>query len=175
MTTFTGVLLGLALACTGDDTDDPPDISTTKDSAICGGTTPVADSLLIYNGGSVNFEGEDAPTIALELHLTDEDGDLYQGTYEVWYDAVLDDTVDTSGDPATDRTFSQVGEPCETDQATLRLNIRVGTVFEYNTVYEFAARFIDADGLPSNTLVEAGVTPKEDFSDGDWPEDDSGL
>ncbi len=179
MTTLTAVLLGSLLACTEGDTEEPPDIWTTDtDTETCGGTAPEADSLLVYNGGPINFEGEDAPTIRLELHLTDADRDLSKGTFEFWHDLVYDDDVDTDDDPTDDRTFSQIGDACDTDEATLRLNIRVGGegyVFQYNTVYEFAARFIDAGGVPSNTLVAAGVTPKEDFSDGDWPGDDSGL
>ncbi len=169
MTSLAWLLLGPLLACAdGDtDTDAPPPITDGTNTETCGGTEPVADDLTISNGGLGNFEGEDAPTIRLSLHLTDEDGDIHQGTMEVWYDETLDDQVDTSGDPDTERLYSNIGDACFTDAATLNLSIRVGTVFDYNTPYEFGVLFVDADGLPSNVLVASGVTPKENGEDGD--------
>ncbi len=164
-----GMMLGSVVACTsgGDDTAEPPEITNGTITETCGGVEPVADTLLIDNGGVRNFEGDDYPTISLELHLTDEDGDLHQGKLQFWHDEVLDGTVDDSGDPDADRIYSEMGETCFSFEMTVRLAIQVGTVFDYNTPYEFAALFIDADGDASNVLVEAGVTPKEDGSDGD--------
>ncbi len=169
MTRLSWLLLGPLVACSdgNTDSDEPPDITGGTNTEACGNTPPVADSLTIGNGGLHNFEGEDHPTVELELHLTDEDGDIHQGTMEIWYDEVLDDSVDTSGEPATDRIYSGLGDACEVTEATLGLAIRVGTVFDYNTPYEFAALFIDAEGEVSNTLVAAGSTPYDDGSDGD--------
>jgi len=169
MTSLAWLLMGPLIACTdGDtDTDEPPDITDGTHTETCGGVAPIADELWISNGGLRNFEGDEAPTVSLELHLTDEDGDLHQGTMEIWFDETLDDDVDTSGDPDAERIYSGIGDACFTDAATLNLAIRVGTVFDYNTPYEFAALFVDAEGLASNVLVNSGVTPKEDGSDGD--------
>lgn len=169
MSTLSWLILGPLLACTAgsEDTDAPPDITGGTNTETCGGVAPIADALDISNGGVKNFEGEDAPTIGLSLHLTDEDGDIHQGVMAIWYDETIDGDVDTGGDPALDRIYSGLGDACFVMDATLNLGIRVGTVFEYNTGYEFAALFEDANGEVSNVLIAGGVTPKEDGSDGD--------
>ncbi len=169
MTSLALLWMGPLLACAdgGQDSDEPPDITDGLPVETCGGTPPVAETLNIGNGGLRNFEGEEAPTVELELWLTDEDGDIHQGTMEIWYDQSLDDSVDTSSDPDADRIYSGIGDACLVAQATLNLAIRVGTAFDYNTPYEFAALFVDADGDASNVLVASGVTPKEDGTDGD--------
>jgi hypothetical protein len=169
MLSVTWLFLAPLLACSdgGEDSGSPPDITEGTQTETCGGISPVAESLVISNGGLRNFEGEDAPTVGLELILTDEDGDIHQGTMQIWYDELVDEAVDTDTDPYGDRIFSGIGDACFVDRATLNLAIRVGTEFDYNTVYEFAALFIDANGEVSNALVASGVTPNEDGSDGD--------
>ena len=161
--------LSLAVACTGggeEDKDGPALPGSDTGGANCGGSEPVALELILGNGGPVEFEAVEWPTILLRLLAEDEDGDLDLAVMEFWWDLEEDGTVDT-GVAGNDRYFTLESDECATESIDLGLNLQVGTQLAYNTHYEFAARVTDRAGLKSNLVFAAGSTPKTDGSDGD--------
>lgn len=147
-------LLLLAAGCSGDK-------DTALDSAAptCGGSPPVVSDLYCENTGLQVYPetGELTPTMTLWADVTDEDGDLTAYAAEVFFDDVLDGTVDTS------RSFGVI-EGFVNDGACAVPAIILGTTVYlrggqplYETVYEWGFTIEDAAG---ETSALASVTCK---------------
>jgi hypothetical protein len=160
-------LLILACSSADDDKDGPPIYGDDTGEESCAGTPPTIIYMSIENGGFQNFEGAQWPTIKLQVEARDDDGDLEFATVEMWWDAEVDATVDTSSDPITKKIFTSDAKPCRQNDGSYGLYLQVGTGLQYNTTYDFAVRIGDASGLRSEFEVESMTTPKEDGSDGD--------
>jgi len=179
---FTVALALLALMASGckktpeetDDTDTPtpPDTDTDVTDTgpeSCGPNAPVLEAITIENGS-------DTTGVQLDFTLTstDIDGDLHEISFELWLDDVVDGSVDTAGPapltggPAIVQDANGPVAPCSIAQG-LNLTVTVpvdGGTLAFDTEMDFAWRVLDADGNPSNVLVQAGYTPKADGSDG---------
>ena len=170
------MLWTILLACTNpDDTgSDAPPVRTDDSAEVCEGNNPVVTDFSLANGGLVDFDGTDFPTIQLQVEATDDDGNLNQVVLEMWWEADGDGEIDTSGSPDNDypTTLSSDGA-CEVFEASgngkIALNMQVGSAIEANTAYDFAVRIEDASGELSEVMVASGVTPKMDGTDGDTP------
>lgn len=168
------MLWTILLACTSpDDTgSDAPPVRTDDSAEVCEGNDPVITSFVLGNGGLVDFDGTDFPTIQLQVEATDEDGNLNQVVLEMWWEADGDGQVDTSASsdneyPATLSADGACGLFEASGDGRLALNLQVGSAIEANTLYDFAVRIVDAAGEVSEPMVTTGVTPKTDGTDGD--------
>ena len=168
------MLWTILLACTTpDDTGgEPPPVRTDDSAEPCEGNNPEITSFTLGNGGLVDFDGTDSPTLQLQVEATDADGNLNQVVLEMWWEADGDGELDTSRSPDNEypATLSTDGA-CEFFQASgdgkLALNLQVGSAIQANTLYDFAVRIVDASAELSEAVVATGVTPKTDGSDGD--------
>lgn len=168
------MLWTILLACTQpDDTgSEAPPVRTDDSAQVCEGNDPEITSFQLANGGLVDFDGTQSPTIQLQVEATDDDGNLNQVVLEMWWEADGDGEVDTSGSPDNDYPTTLASDaPCEVFEAAgnskVALNLQVGGGIEANTLYDFAVRIVDASGESSQVVVTSGVTPKMDGSDGD--------
>lgn len=163
-------------ACNGSkDTGGEPPIPDGRDTDSagdleCGGIPPEILTFTATADGLYEFEqGITQPALKISITARDDDQDLHEVNYEIWLDAHLDNTVDTSHDPYFDRLMTISTENCLTPTATvnLRLGAQAGSELEPNTWYDFAARVSDANGEPSEVVFTTGGTPKEDGSEPD--------
>lgn len=165
------VLFLFVLACSGKEVEDsndvPPINRQDSEDVPCNGHNPVAVELLVGNGGIQQFDEGPYPTVSLEVPTTDEDGNLNYVTLEFWWDATIDDAVDTSASAQVTQTQTITSAPCLSTEQTPSLLIQVGTGLQYNTLYDFAARVTDAEGEASNVVVASGSTPRENGLAGD--------
>ena len=169
------LLLGplLLAACDGSDEDSSkaPPINQNDDSGdpVCEGTAPVITELVVENyGGLYPFETGDAAALQVSATGTDADADLHRMNLVLWWDDVVDGSVDTSG-AGTEAGYYRFEdtEPCAGDEATLGLIFEVGDArFQNATPYEFAAVIWDDAGLVSEVAVADGVAPNADGTDG---------
>lgn len=168
MKTSLALLPFLILGCSADDDKDGPPIYGNDDTGeeSCAGTAPVIIYMAIENGGLKDFEGAQWPTIKLQVEARDDDGDLEFATVEMWWDAEVNASVDTSADPLTQKIFTSDSLPCRQNDGNYGLFLQVGTALNYNTTYDFAVRVGDASGMRSDFKIKSMVTPKEDGSDG---------
>ena len=168
------MLWTILLACTNpeDTGSDAPPVRTDDSETICEGNNPEITDFALGNGGLVDFDGTEYPTIQLQVEATDADGNLNQVVLEMWWEADGDGEIDTSGSPDNEypTTLSSDGA-CQVFEAKgsakIALNLQVGSAIEANTAHDFAVRVIDASGEISEPVVTSGVTPKMDGSDGD--------
>lgn len=164
-------LLVFVLACTSKESEDsqdlPPINRQDSEDVPCNGHDPVAQTLVVGNGGIVQFDEGPYPTVALEVQTHDDDGNLNYVTLEFWWDATIDEAVDTSAGAMVSQTQTITSAPCLSTDQTPSLLIQVGTGLEYNTLYDFAARVTDAEGEVSNVVVASGSTPRENGLSGD--------
>ncbi|MDP2313932.1 MAG: hypothetical protein Q8P41_13580 [Pseudomonadota bacterium] len=167
------VLWPLALlgACNPDEKDssDAPPINQDEDSpVICDGTAPVITELSVGNYGELfDFEGTLAPALLVAATATDDDGDLHRMNMTLWWDDVVDGTVDTSAAGTEAGYYAMDEEPCGMFEATYGLVFEVdGNRFDYATEYEFAAEVVDDAGLVSAQVIASGTAPNMDGSDG---------
>ncbi len=168
------MLWTILIACTNptDTGDEPPSVRTDDSAEPCEGNNPEITSFTLGNGGLVDFDGTESPTIQLQVEATDADGNLDQVVLEMWWEADGNGEVDTSRSPDNEypSTLSSDGA-CEFFQASgndkLALNLQVGGGIQSNTLYDFAVRIVDASAEISEAVVTTGVTPKTDGSDGD--------
>lgn len=166
------LLATLACKDNGEDTGETPPIRS-EDTAVCKGHDPVLTRFELANGGMVDFDGTEAPTIQLQADATDEDGNLDAITLEIWWEGDADGSVDTSGAPDSEKTWTLMSDSeCSVfdtadSPATIALNLQVGGAIPTNSPYDFAIRITDSEGEVSNVLTATGVTPKSDGSDGD--------
>jgi hypothetical protein len=164
-----GSMLAMALfaACVNDkedDTEGPP--LSGDDTAVetCDGTAPEVSELEIGPYGQLySFEDGDNPAMVVSTTATDADGDLNRMDVVLWWDDVVDGTVDTSGAGEEGGYYQMKDTTCGTFTATYNLLMEVnGGRFAYSTPYEFAAQAIDDAGLVSEVIVVAdGISPDE--------------
>ena len=159
------MLLSLLLACKGgvEDTNTAPPLRT-DDTEVCAGADPVIEGVTLSNGGVVDFEGVDYPTIRIAADTTDEDGNLNYVTMELWYSEFGDPNTDAEAQSG--KTFSIDPTECGVEAYVFALNLQVGTGLQYNTEYTIAVRITDEQGEVSNIAQATGYTPKQDGSDG---------
>ncbi len=162
------LLVWMFVGCPGEavkSDDSAPPLNHPEDTApvICDGTDPVlADLTVAPYDGLYSFEGQDSPALTVSAAATDDDGDISELTLELWWDDVVDGSVDTSGD-ATSTTYQFSQDPCEGFANNLGLIFEVdGNRFDYATPYEFAGVVTDEAGLVSAIVVASGVSPNED-------------
>ena len=181
-------LLGLTVwfsACdrpTADgDSSEPPDLLTDSGSGQtsedCQGSPPVVDDVWCVNTGiKPHYEtGEDTATIRIWSAVSDVDGDLVQYSVQLFYDDVIDSTVDTSVTQFNPVHGSVDYPPCQATTAELGLTLYLtGSDPEYDTLYEWGVVVTDAYGLESDPLVDSCWTPASDGSDGGGGEPDTG-
>ncbi len=164
----------LLTACTGkepEDSSDPPDL-THSDTGDCNANAPVISAVTIENGGILSFDNGDYPTAGIRMDLTDDDGDLDLIAMWVWFDDVVDGTVDRSGVApiGVDSYAFEDATACMKYTATLIIKPEVsGGTLAYNTRYEFAVVGQDHHLVESAPFIADGVTPQEDGSDGNAP------
>jgi hypothetical protein len=160
----------------GADSSDLPDdsgvdsASDSGDSGLptCGGTAPVVDGLRVENGGLRDFSGEEYPSAVVTIDMSDADGDLRPFQVDIWWDAVIDATVDTSTAEglSLDPYIVEDKADCEVTGVAYALALPVdGGRFEFATDYEFAAVVTDAAGLVSDPGVGFGKMPNSDGTD----------
>jgi hypothetical protein len=160
------LLMLLGLGCpasdeknTGDDSAPPINQNDTAPTS-CDGTNPVINELIIEDAGVHDFEGEDSPTLKVSADASDDDGDLHRINLTLWWDDVVDGSVDTSGAGEESGWYEMNETPCGTFSATFGILFQVdGSRFEYETTYEFAGMVTDDAGLESNIAIDSGTTP----------------
>jgi len=163
--------LVLFLACTkttGEDSGAPPLGGDGDSVAECNGSDPVLNSVNLENGGVQDFEGTPYPTILVWADTEDADGNLDVVTMEIWWDESPDGSVDTSGIPSGEKTWTprEDSAPCQETAETLGLYLQVGGSIPYNTEMDFAVRITDSEGEVSNDGVATGYSPTETGDDG---------
>ena len=165
-------LLPLVTGCTGpkdtDEHDSPPPIST-GDSVDCDANAPVVTSVTISNGGIQSFDNGDYTTVAVNMEVSDDDGDLDVIGMYIWFDNLVDGAVDRTGEASfsSDAYLFANAVPCGKFTASFSLKPAVtGTTLDWNTVYEFAVEAEDHHGVMSAPFVASGVTPNSDGTDG---------
>jgi hypothetical protein len=155
---------GACIDTTKNPSTDAPPINQddTGEPLTCEGTAPVLSELVVENYGLYNFEDGPAPSLKVAATGMDDDGDLHRMDLLVWWDNVVDGTVDTSGEGTTSGIIAMDPDPCATPEATYALVFEVdGKRFDYSTAYEFAGEVYDNAGLVSAQVVASGVTPNE--------------
>ncbi len=171
---YSVVPVGFALlaACTGKPTGDSQDSApplSLGDTSDCNTHAPVITSGSISNGGKQTFDNGEYPTVGITMDVSDDDGDLDVIGMSVWFDTVVDGTVDRSADPpfGTGGYQFENALPCAKFTASLTLKPAVTTgLLDYNTVYEFAIEAEDHHAVMSTPYIVSGVTPNSDGTDG---------
>jgi hypothetical protein len=163
-----GLLTALLLGCSGDTKDtgsDPGSVAQDTDTAVvtCEGTAPVLTELEVGDYGQLYpFEDGEAPALLVAATAEDADSDLHRMNLIVWWDDIIDGTVDTSGVGNEAGYYAMNEETCGTAEATYGILFEVdGDRFAYTTAYEFTAEVYDDAGLVSNRVTASGVTPGE--------------
>ena len=165
--------LALLAACSADkaDTGKPPAVDTlggeTAEDCV-GGTTPTISDLTLENSGMAIYEDDDEyPTLTIWADVADDDQDLQNYAFDVYYDAVVDSSVEAS----SSKHFGTVGTLSNTDcgapSGTVGLKIFLaGGGVEYNSLYEWGGTVTDATGLVSDMALTSGYTPTATGEDG---------
>lgn len=157
-------MLALTGACTGPLEDTGPDAppinqDTDVEEVKCEAAAPVLEELTVTPG---QFEFEDVlgPAIKVSGTGSDTDGNLHQMGLIVWWDDMVDGSVDITGVGTDTGLASLDPNPCTTPAGTLEFNLQVdGKRFAYATAYEFAGVVYDAAELRSSVVIASGVTP----------------
>jgi hypothetical protein len=156
-----GVLFVVFLVgCSGDspketgtpDTDSGTDAACgTVDSiggdASCGNTPPVITGLIVENLGMATgseCQGLSVPVVRIIAEFEDEDGDLHDYDFSLWWDDVVDGCVEPTGLPASDLSSSLSDTPCD-----MSCDVSEGGA---------GVRYcLDGEGIPFATEVELGA------------------
>ena len=162
----------LALACdSGKDTGDDNGTldSGSGDNEVCEGTAPVIEDFSAEEGPVISGEGgeDDQPTLQLMAEYSDEDGDAHVLAMDIWYDAELDGTVDTSGaadfglDPtAVEDDGGNPVDPCDGHAGSFGVLLGVtGDPLDFETEYDFGVVLYDNAGMGSEPAFITAVTP----------------
>jgi len=166
-------LLLLVLGCQPEvEEGEPPPIpkgGDTGDTAVdCAGVAPVITSLTASADGLHEDEqGQSFPAMVFELQADDVDGDMSFVSYRMWWDDVLDGTVDTSGSAFVQGQAAISSGRC--DSFTLGLNLSISSQGNpaLNTWYDFAVTIADEADMWSEPAFCQGAMPNEDGSDPD--------
>lgn len=170
---FLSALLGVSLAACGEEKVEesaPPVETETQETAddCVGGTPPVIVSMELENTGVQRFENDEYPTITVWVEAEDEDWDLASYKLSVYYDDVVDGTVEQSSENgfSNSGTLSDDGD-CTAPGGTVGIQIGIsGAGIEYDTLTEFGAVVTDGNGLTSELGTVSGYTPTATGEDG---------
>jgi hypothetical protein len=151
-------------ACTTekeDDTEAPPVEQEEDSPTVCEGAAPTLTELVVEEHDElVDFEGTLSPALKVAATGKDDDGDLHRMNMTLWWDDVVDGTVDTSGAGSEIGYYAMDEDRCGTFEATYGVLFEVeGNRFDYETAYEFAAQVYDDAGLVSEIFIASGTTP----------------
>jgi len=153
------------------DSSEPPPIAVTDgETEECEGIAPEITDVSCENTGlQPHFETkEDTVTMAIWVSASDEDGDLHQYGLEIFFDEVVDDSVDTSESQFSPLTGTLDSPECGATAANVGTTMYLtGGTPAYNTVYEWGVIVTDAHGMTSELATVACVTPQSDGTDGD--------
>ncbi|MSQ03043.1 MAG: hypothetical protein EXR71_14340 [Myxococcales bacterium] len=165
------VLCLLAFACVPEEKeeDSAGTLNPAEQETTCSGTAPVVDDFSAAEGEPIedNDGGGLQASVLLLVDYSDEDGDAHILRVDVWWDTVIDGTVDVSGSPnaATPPTaLEDAGgtpvEECAGKGGTFGLSVGVtGDDLDYETEYDFGVVIYDASDTPSEPAFATGVTP----------------
>jgi hypothetical protein len=159
----------LLLACNGDPEDTDVIPAGGGSSEECGENPPEIETFAISDEGmSTGDECGDTsrPMIRLAADATDADGDLHYWTLRVWYDDVVDDTIDTSADCA--EVFGTAGEDCDVPAVNVAMLLCVTGDPPFETEMEFGAVLFDDRDNPSSggePVIEVFTTPDASGND----------
>ena len=161
----TALLLLLAVcACKGDEGTLPADTDGAGDD--CGVAPPVLETLTVTYEGMMDPAEDDScgavavPILHITAHTTDEDGDLHYWTMRTWWDTVVGDGVDTSGESV--EVSSTQGLPCRTFTADLTTILCLTGDPPYATEVEWAATVSDDLDHESEVVITTFTTPHAD-------------
>lgn len=161
-----------ALAC--DPAKDTGDTAGTLDpgnggGTDCKGTAPVIEELTLTEGDPITGEGggDPQPTVLIVAEYSDEDGDAHVVAMDIWYDDVVDGTVDTSGAAGASLAPTAVedddGNPvdeCDGKGGSFGVMLGVtGDDLEFETEYDFGVIIYDANNTASEPKFGTVVTP----------------
>lgn len=137
----------------------------------CKGTAPVIEELTLEEGDPITGEGggDPQPTVLIVAEYSDEDGDAHVVAMDIWYDAVVDGTTDTSGAPGASLAATAVedddGNPveeCAGKGGSFGVMLGVtGDDLEFETEYDFGVILYDANETASAPAFGTVVTPAE--------------
>ena len=165
------ILCLLAFACVTEekDEDSAGTLNPGDEESDCFGTPPEIDDFSAAEGEPIQDSdgGGLQPSVLLLVDYSDEDGDAHILRVDVWWDAVIDGTVDVTASPnaTTDPTALKDawGDPvleCAGKGGTFGLSVGVtGDDLEYETEYDFGVVLYDASDTPSEPAFATGVTP----------------
>ncbi len=165
------VLCLLAFACVPDEKeeDSAGTLNPGGDETDCFGNAPVIEDFSTAEGEPIQDSdgGGLQPSMLLLVDYSDEDGDAHILRVDVWWDAVIDGTVDVTAAPdATTEPYAleDAGgtpvEECAGKGGTFELSVGVtGDDLEYETEYDFGVVLYDASDTPSEPAFATGVTP----------------
>lgn len=152
-------VLVLSGACNGnlEDTgsDAPPLNQEDTDVEVieCDGTAPVLEEFVVESVLHI-FEGPELPAIKVSGAATDVDSDLHTFGMVVWWDEVVDGSVDTTGAGKDTGPVILDRDPCTSAAGTLEYYLHVDDLeFDYSTTYEFAGVVYDAAEMRSDVVV----------------------
>jgi hypothetical protein len=155
-------IVATMLGFTGCGAPKGNDSGASASTQTCDGTRPRIEALAIADGGMVNHNGTQVPSLLFSFRGIDPDGDLNRYTVDIWFDALIDGTVEHRD------THHIVPDPvaldapnCEVVQMSTSIQISIlGTdVLDLDTEYEWATRLTDAHGLHSPPVVLTATTP----------------
>lgn len=156
--------LALLLACSNTDDsgkDSAPPLET-GDPTECAGTNPVMDDFSITEGDILtNEDGDQQPSLRFVAEFSDEDWDLNEIILDIWFDDVVDGTVDTSGaSDISSGLYEMESGACTVSGGSLTFDYGiVGDPLDYETEYDFAAVVTDQNGLVSEPGFASATTP----------------
>lgn len=163
-----------------EDTSSPPGLETDSGGSTdtsCEGTPPVVSDLWCVNSGiKPHYEtGQDTVTMQVWTAVSDEDGDLTSYALQIFYDDVVDTSVDTSVTNFNPVYGSADRPDCQATSAEIGLTLYLtGSDPDYDTLYDWGVLVTDAYGLDSELFVSSCWTPTSDGSDGGGGGSDTG-
>lgn len=151
-------------ACTAGENakdDSAPALLDDSGGITCTGTPPVLDAVIVEDGGQITIDAGTFDSLLVAGQATDADKDLYIVDMDVWFDDIVDGTVDTSGDALSTEPYRLIDyEPCEAPSAQYGLKLPVnGSLLVSGTTYEFAVIFYDSIALASEIGIGTGTAP----------------
>lgn len=152
-------LLLALIGCSGKG-----DSADSGDSACTGGSPPAIVDLYCENTGIMTYTptGEVVPTMTVWADIEDPDGDLTTYSAEIFYDDVIDGSVDTTSSFGTNDGVVEDAEACGVPALFLGTTVFLrGGQPLYETPYEWGIRVTDASGAVSALASVTCTTPDE--------------
>jgi hypothetical protein len=155
-------LLACADMIKEDSSNAPPINQDDSGEAACTGTPPVLEEVVIQDGGQIQAEdGTMYDSLLIAGRATDVDRDLHIVDLDIWYDDLVDGSVDTGGAALSADAYRMIDlEPCEAPSAQYGYKLPVdGNTLSSGVSYEFALIFYDSIGLASEMKIGSGTAP----------------